>query len=206
MSKAYPSSMRRLVNELTKLPSIGEKSAQRLAYYLVTNTKDLSHSLAAAIANAKETISTCPCCYCLTEGPACPLCEDASRDKHLICVVEKPADVFALERSGGYRGVYHVLHGLWSPLKGITPEAIRIPELVSRVRSLSERAENKQIEILIATGTTVEGDATAMFIAQALNPIGIRVTRIAQGLPKGGELEFADDLTLHQAIEGRRTF
>jgi recombination protein RecR len=198
--------MRRLVNELTKLPSIGEKSALRLAYYLVTDNRDLSHTLAAAIANAKDSISTCKCCYCLTEGDSCPLCEDTVRDRNLICVVEKPADVFALERSGGYRGVYHVLHGLWSPLKGITPESIRIPELVARVKALLEPTANEQVEILIATGTTVEGDATAMFIAQALNALGVRVTRIAQGLPKGGELEFADDLTLHQAIEGRRSF
>ena len=203
--------MRRLVNELTKLPSIGEKSALRLAYHLVTDNRDLSHALAGAIVQAKESITTCKCCFCLTESGLCSLCEDPSRDKQLICVVEKPADVFALERSGGYRGVYHVLHGLWSPLKGISPESIRIPELISRVKSLQAQNSNSQnselrCEILIATGTTVEGDATAMFIAQALQPLGVSVTRIAQGLPKGGELEFADDLTLHQAIEGRRSF
>ncbi len=198
-STGYPPAMRRLVNELTKLPSIGEKSASRLAYHLVTSDERLSFSLSDAIREAREKIGLCEVCFTLSENPVCEICGDMTRSRECICVVEKPADVIALERSG-HRGLYHVLHGLWSPLKGIGPEKTRIGDLLRRVQAAGSEIK----EIIIATSTTVEGDATALYIANAVSELGLSVFRIAQGLPKGGELEYADEITLSHALEGRR--
>lgn len=198
----YPPAMRRLVNELTKLPSIGEKSAVRLAYHILTRDPAEVAALADSIRDAREKTVLCSACFAMSESEICPICSNPARDRSVVCVVEKPSDVIALERSGGYRGLYHVLHGLWSPLRGIQPEQTKLRELLARLRA----TEGEPIrEIVLATSTTVEGDATALYIARAIQDVGVTVSRIAQGLPKGGELEYADEITLSQAMEGRRT-
>ncbi len=201
--------MRKLINELSKLPSIGEKSAVRLAYYLLMKDPSESKLLADAIREARERTAFCELCFALCEGTRCPVCNDPARDQSKLCVVEKPADVMVLERSGGYRGLYHVLHGLWSPLRGVGPERTKMNELFRRLeRSREEHADSKATpveEVVLATGATVEGDATALYIARTVNEMGISATRIAQGLPKGGELEYADELTLTHALQGRRS-
>ncbi len=200
----YPLAMRQLVLELAKLPAIGEKSAARLAYHLVTKDEQDALRLADAIYQARRETRFCEICCGLSETAVCEFCSDRSRDTSLLCVVEKPADLIALERSGGYRGVYHVLHGLWSPLRGVTPNDITVDRLFLRVeQGLSTNGPFR--ELIIATSTTVEGDATALFIANRMKEYALRVTRIAQGLPKGGELEYADELTLNHAIDGRRS-
>ena len=194
--------MRRLVNELTKLPSIGEKSAVRLAYHILTRDPGEVRALADSIRDAREKTVLCSAFFAMSESEICPICANPARDRSVVCVVEKPSDVIALERSGGYRGLYHVLHGLWSPLRGIQPEQTKLRELLARLRATDGEPIR---EIVLATGTTVEGDATALYIARAIQDVGVTVTRIAQGLPKGGELEYADEITLSQAMEGRRT-
>lgn len=205
MVASYPPAMRRLVNELSKLPSIGEKSAVRLAYHLLVRDPSEAKQLSEAIREARERTRLCAVCFGLTEDERCSLCTDHGRDQTIICVVEKPSDIFAIERSGGYRGVYHVLHGLWSPLRGVGPESTKLGALIDRLQPSPGGAPNHVREVVLATGATVEGDATALYIARTVAPLGIAVTRIAQGLPKGGELEFADELTLTHAIEGRRS-
>jgi recombination protein RecR len=203
----YPPAMRQLINELSKLPSIGEKSAIRLAYHLITGDTSRAFSLAQAITQASDRTEFCKVCFALTENEICDICSDANRNDGIICVVEKPADIFALERSGGFRGKYHVLHGLWSPLRGVKPEDLKLEQLFERIQALSKSKTeyNGLQELIIATSTTVEGDATALFIAnKAKQQFQIRVSRIAQGLPQGGELEYADELTISHAIEGRR--
>lgn len=209
MFSSFPPSMRRLVNELTKLPSIGEKSAARLAYHLLMRDPAESKALAAAICDAREKTSFCAKCFSLCEGERCAVCADPARDRSIICVVEKPSDVLVLERSGSFQGTYHVLHGLWSPLRGVGPERTKIAQLFDRLRGKStpneDPAEKIVVkEVVLATGATVEGDATAMYIARTVNEMGIVATRIAQGLPKGGELEYADEITLNHALQGRR--
>ena len=199
----YPPSMRKLVNELAKLPSVGEKSAGRLAYHLITTDEKDASDLADAIRHARSQIKFCEQCFGLTEDNRCEICGDPSRKSTEICVVEKPADVIALEKSGGFVGLYHVLHGLWSPLKGIGPEKTKIGELLQRIDEAESSGTPVQ-EVVLATGTTVEGDATALYIANILSERGIRVSRIAQGIPQGGELEYADEMTLTHALEGRR--
>lgn len=188
--------MRKLVDELSKLPSIGERSAVRLAYFLITSQQD---GLAGAIEKARENVGLCERCFFLTEGDElCSICLDSRRDEAMVCVVEKPADVLAIERSRGFTGLYHVLHGLWSPLRGRGPESTKLPQLL-------ERIEFEPIsELVLATGATVEGDATALYIAGAVKD-GLKVTRIAQGIPKGGDLEYADEVTLTHALAGRRS-
>lgn len=194
--------MRKLVNELTKLPSIGEKSAVRLAYHILTTEKRDALSLAEAIRDARETLRLCTRCFALTDREVCAICGDPNRAQNQICVVEKPSDVIAIERSFGFRGVFHVLHGLWSPLRGVHPERTTIHQLLTRVSD----SANPVDELVIATGTTVEGDATALYIANSVRQLGVRVSRLAQGLPKGGEVEYADEVTLAHAFEGRRQF
>ena len=203
--------MRRLINELTKLPSIGERSAQRLAYHLLNQERQQGQQLAEAIRDALNKTKLCQVCFFLTENSLCTVCEDARRDRSLLCVVEKPADILALEKSGGYRGLYHVLHGLWSPLRGVQPEHTRIGELLQRVSGEvtgegqgADPLERPVKEVILGTGNTVEGDATALYIANCLQESRIPITRLAQGLPKGGELEFADELTLHLSLENRK--
>ncbi|MCC6932838.1 MAG: recombination protein RecR [Deltaproteobacteria bacterium] len=201
----FPSAMRRLILELSKLPTIGEKTAMRLAYHLIKEDERDAADLAMAILEARKKIVFCRICFGLADEEVCPLCSDRSRDKSIICVVEKPADVIAIERTNGFHGGYHVLHGLWSPLKGVRPEETKINELINRVQKSRERGskETRIEEIILATSTTVEGDATAMYLAKNVTELGVTVSRIAQGMPKGGELEYADQGTLSHAISGR---
>lgn len=200
---ALPPAMRRLINELTKLPAVGEKSATRLAYFLITRDEKEAFGLADAIREARQRTRLCAECFSLAEEALCSICLDPERDKQVICVVEKPADALAVERSGGYRGVYHVLHGLWSPVRGIGPEKTKISALIERLETMS-KTSNPARELVLATSTTVEGDATALYIANSVQHLSLRISRIAQGIPKGGELEYADELTLTHALAGRR--
>jgi recombination protein RecR len=201
----FPLSMRQLIAEFSKLPAIGEKSATRLAYHVINGQEAEAQRLAAAILAAKNKVCVCEMCFGLAEESVCPICSDLSRDRQIVCVVEKPADLIAIERSGGFNGLYHVLHGLWSPLRGIGPEETKIAELLKRIRQSFENvdAQPKIEELIIATSTTVEGDATALYIAKNVAQFNIKVSRIAQGLPKGGELEYSDQGTITHALNGR---
>lgn len=187
-----------LYEQLRRLPGIGSKTAMRLAYHIIDMSAEDVRQLAAALHGAKESIHYCRCCYNLTDGDLCEICSDNSRDRFTICVVEQPQDIAAMERSRGYRGLYHVLHGVLSPLDGIGPENLRIRELFQRLQRESIS------EIIIATNSDVEGEATAAYLAQLLKPVGIKVSRIAHGLPVGGDLEYADEVTLSRALENRR--
>ena len=194
---AYPNALQKLIRELSKLPTIGEKSATRLAYHLVANDKNLAASLSEALQAASKGVRLCEQCFFLSEDSLCSVCLNPNRDKSLICVVEKPVDLVAIERVGEFNGVYHVLHGLWAPLRGQGPDSMKLKELLARV----EAGEIK--EAIVATSATVEGDATAMYVARLLQEKGVRATRPAQGIPKGGELEYADDVTLSRAFAAR---
>jgi recombination protein RecR len=187
-----------LIGELTKLPGVGKKSAARIAFHLLREPRAEAEALAARIVEIKDRVKSCRVCGNYTEEETCPICLDARRDAGLLCVVEQPGDVALLESTGSYRGVYHVLHGALSPLEGLRPEELRIRELVERVAGGSIR------EIIIATNPTVEGDATAFYIQNAVRDFTVLVTRIARGVPVGGEIEFADQMTLARAMEGRR--
>ena len=184
-----------LYEQLRRLPGVGSKTAMRLAYHIIDMPADEVQQLAVALQNAKQEIHYCSKCYNLTDGDICEICRDSSRDQFTICVVEQPQDIAAMERSHGYRGLYHVLHGVLSPLDGIGPDKLRIKELFQRLQSESIS------EIIIATNSDVEGEATATYLAQLLKPIGITVSRIAHGLPMGGDLEYADEVTLSKALE-----
>ena len=186
-----------LIEQLRALPGIGAKTATRLAYHILDMDMERAHRLAAAITGAKEKIGFCSVCFNLTDSDPCAICMAEKRDHTTICVVEQPQDVAAMERMNDYDGVYHVLHGALSPLEGVGPNDIRIRELVLRAGK-----ENVQ-EVIVATNPNVEGEATAMYIAKLLKPMGIRVTRIAHGLPVGGDLEYADEVTLSRAMENR---
>lgn len=190
----------RLIAEFGKLPTIGPKTAQRLTYFLLRQSAEEAQSLAAAILDLKEKILTCNTCFNLGTHDPCHICTDPTRDRQRICVVEEPLDVLALERTGVYRGQYHVLHGSFSPMDGVLEDDLRIRELVQRVAN--ERPE----EIIVATNATVEGEATANLLRSRLQPSGVQVTRLAQGLPIGSDLEYADDYTLSRALEGRRDY
>lgn len=186
-----------LAEEFAKLPGIGIKSAQRLAYSIISRPEEEVQAFANALLAAKRDIHYCPCCQNLTDLELCPICADDERDKATVCVVEGPKDVSALERTGEYNGLYHVLHGLISPIDGITPDKLRIRELLARLK------QGEIQEVIMATNPTVEGDATAMYLAQLLEPLGVKVTRLAFGLPVGGTLEYADEVTLFKALENR---
>jgi recombination protein RecR len=188
----------RLIDELNKLPGIGPKSAARLAFFLLRSPKEQTQALAEAILDMKERIIFCSVCFNITEEDPCAICQDQGRDRSKICVVEEPLDVIALERTGDYKGVYHVLHGALNYMEGITPEQLKIEELVKRAQ------EDHVEEVILATNATTEGDATAMLINRQLARLGVRTTRIARGLPMGGDLEYADEVTLSRALEGRR--
>lgn len=194
---ALPNAVQRLVRELAKLPSIGERTATRLAYHLVNTNRGLAKSLSQALAEAAEQVHLCNRCFFLSEGPVCSICSDSHRDESLICAVEKPMDLIAIERMGEFRGYFHVLHGLWAPLKGQGPDSMKLKELVERVKAGSVK------EVILATSSTVEGDATALYIARIMADLGIKTSRLAQGMPKGGELEYADEVTLSRAFSGR---
>jgi len=187
-----------LVEQFRRLPGIGPKSAARLAYYVLAMEKEQVGALAAAIVDAKEKIGYCSVCFNLTDCNPCGICQSTERDASLICVVEEPRDVAAMERTREFRGVYHVLHGSLSPLDGVGPEELRLKELLVRLQN------GQVIEVIMATNPDVEGEATAMYTARLLKPLGIKVTRIGHGLPMGGDLEYADEITLSKALENRR--
>ena len=195
----FPPALQRLIKELSKLPSVGEKTASRLAYHLIANDRDLARSLGSALQQAAQDVRLCEQCFFLSEEPLCSLCRNSSRDPSLLCVVEKPVDLVAIERGGEFKGLYHILHGLWAPLRGQGPESMRLKELLDRVKRSEVR------EVILATSATVEGDATALYIGRMLAEFGITTTRPAQGIPKGGELEYADDVTLSRAFAARNT-
>ena len=187
-----------LYEQPRRLPGVGSKTAMRLAYHIIDMPESEVQQLAEALSSAKKSIHYCSQCYNLTDGEKCAICSDPSRDHFTICVVEQPQDIAAMERSHGYNGLYHVLHGLLSPLEGIGPDRLKIRELFQRLQHESIS------EIIIATNSDVEGEATATYLAQLLKPIGITVSRIAHGLPMGGDLEYADEVTLSKALENRR--
>ncbi len=189
----------KLVFELAKLPGIGEKTAARLTHYILKQDESFARSLADALVTAKEKIRLCERCFTLSEQPLCAICADARRDASIICVVEKPSDVFSIEQSGAYRGGYHVLHGLISPLDGIGPDDLKLRELLERI-ALSEGAVR---EVVLATNPSVEGEATALYITRLLKPLGIKVTKLAHGIPVGGAIEHTDRQTLGRALLNR---
>jgi recombination protein RecR len=194
----YAAPIARLLDELEKLPGIGPKSAQRLAYHLLRAEPETARALVDAIVEVKESIHFCPQCFNFAEGELCEICADSEREQSSICVVEEPRDVVALEKTGEFRGTYHVLQGAISPIDGIGPEQLRMRELLDRIG-------NGEIEeVVVATNPNVEGETTALYIARMIKPLGVRVTRIASGLPVGGDLEFADEVTLGRALEARR--
>ena len=196
----YAAPIDRLITELSKLPGIGQRTAQRLAFYLLRTSEQDALGLADAIREVKERVGLCEICFNLSEGPRCRICEDERRDRSVICVVEEPADVIPIERTHEYRGVYHVLGGALSPIDGVDPEDLKIAELVKRVR------DSEVSEVVIATNPTTTGEATAFYIAEALHESGreVAVTRLASGLPMGADLEYADEVTLGKALVGRR--
>jgi recombination protein RecR len=196
----FASPIARLVQQLGKLPGIGEKTAARLAFHILRASPEDAAALAAAIAEVREKIRFCSVCCDLTESDPCAICRDARREAGLVCVVAQPQDVVAIERAGGYRGRYHVLHGVLSPLDGVGPDDLRVAELVRRCRGDGDDVR----EAILATSPSVEGEATAVYLAKLLRPLGVRATRIATGVPMGGELEYADQATLARAIDGRR--
>lgn len=186
------------MDKFESLPGIGHKSAQRIAYHVLNMSREDATAFAQAITEAKENIHYCSVCCNLTDGDLCPVCRSDNRDRSIICVVEDPRDVFALERTNEINATYHVLHGAISPLSGVGPDQLRIKELLKRVQDAAVQ------EVIMATNPTVEGEATAMYISRLLKPLGIRVTRLAYGIPVGGDLEYADEVTLSRAIEGRQ--
>lgn len=194
----YTESIGRLIDELTKLPGIGEKTAQRLTFFLLKAPEDDIKHLSQALLDVKSRVRYCSVCGNITEQDPCHICTSLKRNKRLICVVEEPNDLLAIERTREYNGLYHVLMGTLSPLQGIGPDDIRIQELLKRLQ------EEACDEVIIATNPNVEGEATAMYLAKLLKPLGIKITRIAHGIPVGGDLEYADEITMIRALEGRR--
>jgi recombination protein RecR len=199
MASTYTPPVQLLIDELGRLPGIGPKSAQRIAFHLLKIPADDVARLAAAITDAKARVRFCERCFNVADETLCPICRDDSRDASIVCVVEESRDIVALEKTGEFRGRYHVLLGAMSPLEGIGPEQLKIRELVARIEP--EGIE----EVILCTNPNTEGEVTAMYLARLLKPIGLTVTRIASGLPVGGDLEYADELTLGRALEGRRT-
>jgi len=189
----------RLIDELGRLPGVGPKSASRMAYFLLRAPREQALALAEAVIEVKDRIVLCSRCFNITEQNPCAVCQDTTRDPSLICVVEEPLDVLALDRTGEYRGLYHVLHGAISPVDGIGPDKLRIRELIERVE------RERPAEVILATNPNIEGDATAMYIARQLAASGVTISRPASGLPVGGDLEYADEVTLGRALAGRRT-
>ncbi len=195
----FPEPINQLIAELMKLPGIGPKSAQRLVFHLLRRDRNEIVRLARAMVNAKDKTKYCSQCFSLTELDPCPICGDGTRDQTALCVVQEPKDIAALEKTHEYRGYYHVLHGAISPMEGIGPEQLRIRELLLRVQKNPDLGE-----VILATNPNIEGEATALYVSRLLKPLGIKVTRIAHGLPVGGDLEYVDEITLGRALEGRR--
>ena len=196
--KTFPAALERLSEQFARLPGIGSKTAQRLAFQVLSMPQEQAQEFADAILDAKRSIHTCPVCQNLTDEEMCPICADETRDHSTICVVAEPRDVIAMERSREYTGVYHVLHGVISPLNHVGPDDIRIRELLARLQDGSVQ------EVITATNPDTEGEATAMYLSRLLRPIGVKVTRLAYGIPVGSQLEYADEVTLLRALEGRR--
>jgi recombination protein RecR len=197
---AATDSVNRLIQELSKLPGIGPKSAQRLTYYLLRTPDEQAKALAEAILSLRQETQLCSSCFNIADSDLCPICRSDERDESKICIVEQPQDILAIEHARAYKGLYHVLHGAISPTEGIGTDDLRLKELL-------ERLKGSQVdEVIIATNPTLEGEATAMYINKLISPLGIKVTRLARGLPFGTELEYADDVTLTHAIEGRQEF
>ncbi|MCI0713630.1 MAG: recombination mediator RecR [Chloroflexi bacterium] len=197
MSQVLPPSVTKLIDAFSRLPGVGSKTASRLTYYLLRAPEDVSLALSEALVELKTKTQYCEICHNITEDSPCPVCRDVRRDQTTIVVVEDPLDVVAVERTGSYRGVYHVLHGAISPVDGIGPDHLKLKELV-------ERIEAKPVaEVIIATNPNMEGEATAMYVKQMVEPLGVKITRLARGLPSGGDLEYVDTVTLMRAFEGR---
>lgn len=194
----FPAALQNLADQFARLPGIGGKTAQRLAFYVLSLPMDEAKEFADAIVEAKKSVHTCPCCQNLTDQALCPICDDESRDRGVICVVAEPRDVIAMERAREFRGVYHVLHGVISPLNHVSQDDIKIKELLHRVSQGGVR------EVIMATNPDTEGEATAMYISRLLRPLEIKVTRLAYGVPVGSQLEYADEVTLSRALEGRQ--
>ncbi len=194
----YTPAVQTLIDELGKLPGVGPKSAQRIAFHLVKLSEEDAIRLSNAISEAKEKVRFCEKCFNMSDEPICEICSDSRRDPSLVCVVEEPRDIVAVERTQEYKGFYHVLQGAINPIDGIGPEQLRVKELLARLQ------ENPISEVILCTNPNIEGEATAMYLARLLEPLGLSITRIASGLPVGGDLEYADELTLGRALEGRR--
>jgi len=193
----YPLPIAKLIEEFSKLPGIGKRSAERLAFYILKQPKENVESFSKSLVNAKDKITFCPVCQSLTDKTPCSICSDIKRDHSVICVVENPKDILAMEKTKEFKGVYHVLHGVISPIDGVGPDDIKIKELLMRTKNEDVK------EIIMATNPSIEGEATAMYISNLFKNFGIKVTRIAHGLPVGGELEYADEITITRALEGR---
>ena len=194
----YTPALQKLIDELGKLPGVGPKSAQRIAFHLIKIPEQEALSLADAIQHAKQKVRFCETCFNMSDEVICEICSDSQRDSSLVCVVEEPRDIVALERTREYKGLYHVLQGAINPIDGIGPEQLKIRELLERLKG------NTVVEVILCTNPNIEGEATAMYLAKLIEPLGIQVSRIASGLPVGGDLEYADELTLGRALEGRR--
>jgi recombination protein RecR len=194
----FPEPLSRLIDELKRLPGIGQKSAQRIAFHLERGSRDDVERLARALLEAKDKLRLCSVCNNLAESEACPFCSDPSRDPSVVCVVETPYNAVSIERTREFRGLYHVLHGSLSPLQGIGPEQLKLKSLIDRLK------DGKVRELIVATNPNVEGEATAVYLSKLIRPLGVKVTRIAMGIPVGSELEFADEVTMMKSIEGRR--
>jgi recombination protein RecR len=194
----YPEPMARLIEALRRLPGIGSKSAQRIAFHLLKAEPEETESLVSALGDLKENIRLCETCNSFTDTSPCLYCSDAARDSRLVCVVEEPANIVPIEKTGKYRGRYHVLHGVLSPLQGVGPDQLRIGNLLERIKGGGVE------EVIVATNPTVEGEATALYLSRLLKPLGVRVSRIAMGIPVGGELEYTDSATVAKAMEGRK--
>lgn len=194
----YTPALQKLIDELGKLPGVGPKSAQRIAFHLIKIPEQEALSLADAIQQAKQKVRFCEICFNMSDEVICEICSDSQRDSSLVCVVEEPRDIVALERTREYKGLYHVLQGAINPIDGIGPEQLKIRELLERLKG------NTVVEVILCTNPNIEGEATAMYLAKLIEPLGIQVSRIASGLPVGGDLEYADELTLGRALEGRR--
>jgi recombination protein RecR len=198
MTSPYEGVVQTLIDELGRLPGIGPKSAQRIAFYLLKADPQDAKRLAGAIVEAKDRVTWCRRCFNIAQGELCQFCSNERRDPHVVCVVEDPRDIVAVERTAEFSGRYHVLQGAISPIEGVGPEHLRVKELLARI------PDDGIAEVILATNPNIEGEATAMYLAKLLQPLGVRVTRIASGLPVGGDLEYADEVTLGRALEGRR--
>jgi recombination protein RecR len=196
----YPAPVAQLIDELRKLPGIGPKSAQRIAFHLMRGTPEDATRLSEAVGTLLDGIRTCATCHAITDAEICAICSDPARSPKTLCIVEEPHDLLAVEKTRDFRGRYHVLHGALSPLQGVGPDELKIQGLLDRVR------EEEAAEVILATSPTVEGEATAVYLARLLKPLGVRVTRIAMGVPVGSDLEWADEVTMAKSLEGRREY